>query len=428
MALNKGQELGVQKIHDYIDGTKYTDKKFITISGEGGTGKTFMINEALDKYKTTHIITGAAISHSAVDNLRDNLSFGIIDTLAYMLKKKPKINSEGVKEFIPSFISKLEIPIYRSHIFVCDECSMIGKEDLKYILGFTNDCKIIFIGDRAQLPVIGEPGISTTFDNLVHELTQVMRFTKPLNEINGVFREEIIHFLDNEKFLKREVHEPKYHFQNKEINDVGYYSINTHDQIINKYIELYHNSDSPVNNIKIIAYKNETIDYFNTEIRKRLHPNKVNEQFMIGDDLISTANYMNDFYKIKNNQNFKIINLRETEDNDLHIYLLEIIDKHNETFSNIPALNMKKSYYKYKSRLDILKKNRKWQEFYRLKERFAFFNYGSCITSHKAQGSTYENVIVMESEIKSVKPITQLEKLQSIYVGISRARKKVYLF
>ena len=59
-----------------------------------------------------------------------------------------------------------------------------------------------------------------------------------------------------------------------------------------------------------------------------------------------------------------------------------------------------------------------------LYENFAL-NY--CVTVHKSQGSTYNNVIIIEDDILSVKPITNIEKSQSIYVALTRASEKVYV-
>jgi ATP-dependent exoDNAse (exonuclease V) alpha subunit len=61
------------------------------------------------------------------------------------------------------------------------------------------------------------------------------------------------------------------------------------------------------------------------------------------------------------------------------------------------------------------------------KQRFADIDFGYCLTSHKAQGSTYDTVIVVEDDILSVNPITEIEKSQSMYVAISRASNKVYV-
>ena len=61
------------------------------------------------------------------------------------------------------------------------------------------------------------------------------------------------------------------------------------------------------------------------------------------------------------------------------------------------------------------------------RRRFANVDFAYALTSHKSQGSTYNNVIIIEDDILSVKPITNIEKSQSIYVALTRASEKVYV-
>ena len=61
------------------------------------------------------------------------------------------------------------------------------------------------------------------------------------------------------------------------------------------------------------------------------------------------------------------------------------------------------------------------------KRRFANLDFGYAITSHKSQGSTYKYVIVVEDDILSVTPTTNVEKSQSLYTAITRASDKVFI-
>lgn len=54
---------------------------------------------------------------------------------------------------------------------------------------------------------------------------------------------------------------------------------------------------------------------------------------------------------------------------------------------------------------DIINANgggRLWAPLYSVKNRYADIDYSYAITSHKSQGSTYDNVIVDEQDIQSV--------------------------
>jgi predicted MPP superfamily phosphohydrolase len=72
--------------------------------------------------------------------------------------------------------------------------------------------------------------------------------------------------------------------------------------------------------------------------------------------------------------------------------------------------------------------NNKWKAYYDLFDFFAQIQYGYSSTAHKAQGSTYEVVFVHISDIISAKHMTDLQKLQAIYVALTRAKYKIYVF
>ncbi|NNE70870.1 MAG: ATP-binding domain-containing protein, partial [Rhodothermales bacterium] len=64
--------------------------------------------------------------------------------------------------------------------------------------------------------------------------------------------------------------------------------------------------------------------------------------------------------------------------------------------------------------------------YYRLAEAFADIHYGYAVTSHKAQGATYENVYVFEDNILgSTNPGSAVVKNKSLYVAVTRARRKL---
>ena len=58
---------------------------------------------------------------------------------------------------------------------------------------------------------------------------------------------------------------------------------------------------------------------------------------------------------------------------------------------------------------------------------YANFSYGYVITSYKIQGQTTSYIMVYEDEMKSVRPISDIDKLRSIYVGTSRAKEKIFM-
>jgi hypothetical protein len=65
---------------------------------------------------------------------------------------------------------------------------------------------------------------------------------------------------------------------------------------------------------------------------------------------------------------------------------------------------------------------------YGLASRYANLEYGYAITSHKAQGSTYTNVYVMEDNIMGPSNGGSVKaKNQSLYVAVSRPTTKLVM-
>jgi hypothetical protein len=69
-----------------------------------------------------------------------------------------------------------------------------------------------------------------------------------------------------------------------------------------------------------------------------------------------------------------------------------------------------------------------WKNYYLFKEQFAEFNYTYAQSSHKSQGRTYRDVIVLEKDILDVSKIDVKVKLQSLYVACTRASRRIYIF
>ena len=174
ITLTKDQQKAVQECEAYINGTKYTDVKYITISGIGGSGKTYTARYIVEKFSNLSIL-GIAISHAAVGQLEIGLGKECV-TLAKALNKKPVLDKKtGKKEFkiVSSLIETPPISDY--DLLIIDECSMISKQEEQEILDYAKDnVKIIYLGDIAQLPPIdGDDPVSITFGETISELSEV---------------------------------------------------------------------------------------------------------------------------------------------------------------------------------------------------------------------------------------------------------------
>ena len=68
----------------------------------------------------------------------------------------------------------------------------------------------------------------------------------------------------------------------------------------------------------------------------------------------------------------------------------------------------------------------KWTDFYKFKERFAYFDYSYAITVHKSQGSTYKNVIVNYRDLNRNRDSVEAKKLW--YTAVTRASNLLFFY
>ncbi|MBR1770178.1 MAG: AAA family ATPase, partial [Bacteroidales bacterium] len=180
------QQRAVSLLEDFIF---QTDNKVFILKGYAGTGKTTLMSALIKTLPSFHLHstllapTGRAAKVLAMYSGRK----------AYTIHKRIYFSHHDES----SFTFKLKENRSRDTVFIVDESSMIGTqsdnsffsrdllEDLFQYVFSSDGCKLIFIGDAAQLPPVGQE-ISNALDpdylkrhfglNVISfELTQVVR-------------------------------------------------------------------------------------------------------------------------------------------------------------------------------------------------------------------------------------------------------------
>ena len=424
--LNIGQTYAVLKIKSFLRGE--IDKKFITISGPGGSGKTFLLKEALKSFSDIRI-RGATISHFAKKILQDSLGKDyIVTTLAAMLNMSAGNDDKG--ELLMSYvdIQKVKESLKTVDVIIIDEASMVDDELFHFLMQL--DKKIIAVGDKYQLPPVGQDHDSIFFDNIDAELTEVMRFTGPIHKLSMVYVNEIAKYNAEEKISKHALTLGTKRIST--INDVGsgYVFLNDIGITLKMAAQEFKKNKNALTGVRIIAYKNSTINLVNKFIRKMLYGKKA-KMFEVGELLINTKGYR--VSSIKNGDIFKVISVRSFMDSSHYeIYQLTLEDDYGNTKMASVLADTPSNMYQFDEALsrlsNISKLTNNWKEYMSLRDRYATFKYYYAVSVHKIQGSTVDNVYVFEDEIMSVKPTTYKEKFQSLYVAVTRASHRCYIY
>lgn len=384
MELTTKQESGLKiAIDRYRNHEPYT-----CIAGYAGTGKTTLVRfivSALDL--DPEDVAYIAFTGKAALVLRDK---GCPNAMtAHKLLYKSKQRNDGTYYHIP----RTELPV-SCKIIVVDEVSMLPKPIWDLLL--THRIHVVAMGDPGQLPPIGE-------DNGILQSPHIF-----LDEIvRQAAESEIIRLSSDVRHGK-----PLQIYKGNEIN------ITTIDELCNG---MYAWAD------QIICGKNNTRHALNAAYRRMKWGEDVSSKPIVGDKVICLHNNWDKVTEagdaLVNGMIGEISNFY-TMPNDLlgkKFFMDFVPDGYNEkdmiyqqdyVFRNLladwkllttgePTVN--KENFKY------------FPKFLRPEQ----FDYGYCITCHKAQGSEYNKVLIFEEVLKST------EHARWLYTAITRAKEKV---
>ena len=171
VTLNDKQKIAVKKIDQFLS---QSAEKMFYLLGYAGTGKTFLMGQIIKGLLATKRINYfyvCAPTHTALNviesSLKSNLSVTeqveFITNINFMtihklLEFRPVIATEdGSKVFKSTRESKF-LKQLEDKLIVIDECSMISAEMMITLKKYTDmyPIKIIFMGDRKQLPPVHE--------------------------------------------------------------------------------------------------------------------------------------------------------------------------------------------------------------------------------------------------------------------------------
>lgn len=286
--------------------------------------------------------------------------------------------------------------------------------------------KIIFIGDRFQLPPSFDekesPALSVKYLNHRHGLQgSLIKLTEVHRQSEGSY------ILDNAIALRNSM-EQSMNAPELELNELG-----NATGAISKYVDLYDISNPQ--NAAIIAWTNRDVNFFNGAIRDRLGLSY--DLISVGDQMIMQTGWSNGVDYIMKGETVFITEVS----NDVDLFA-------NLSFRNISLtyvdLNFETKVVRARVLIDVLtskngnltlkEDDHLLQEAYkknpRLRESKNIFDdkyagalrlrYGHALTCHKAQGSEWENVILH--------PYMPLNDLRWRYTAITRGVKEVYTY
>ncbi len=411
--LNDDQRKAFQDVLNFIE----SDEKYHRVSGGAGTGKSYFISKVSDdilKFKgansTLREVAITATTNKAAAVLQDAMPHRRADIgtiYSFMNLRVAQDFSTGEQRLTPT----RNWAVHFDTLIIVDEASMINKSLWEYLAKGTSDtCKILFVGDKNQLAPVKET-LSPVYANDMPEslLLQPVRnaeqpalmelceqakqtvltgkFT-PIQEVPGV-----IDFIDGNQ--------------------------------LKGILEREYNQEDPTK--RVISYTNQRVLQYNNAIRQIRGYTK---PFEVGE--VVTNNQSAELVtkeRLYTDQMVRIKSIESTYDDwkmipDVGIPMMDLIVE-CVTYGVEYSVTVFEDFNDRKEALKYFSSRKKWQPYFKIRDNYPDLRSVAASTTHKAQGSTYQSVIVDLADIGKSTNKEQTARLQ--YVALSRPKSRIYI-
>lgn len=415
---NEEQVKAIEGIVDFVENS--TTSSFVVLEAAAGCGKTTCIKEILKQLNYGSAATVTAPTNKAVKVIRESVGDSVsTETIFRFLGLRLLANGE-VKTLSSSSANIYNLD--RQRLVVIDEGSMVGRELVTHVsraAEINPQIKWVILGDRWQLPPVRETisGIWAIPNRF--ELHKVMRNDSAI--------------LRTATHVREILQTGKGSLALKEDND-GTSGVWLPKQgILNSIIE--HSEEMRDGSAKAIAWRNDTVDFMNSEIRKSLFKDHNKSRFLVGERVTVTEPVMCLFESNKilaNTDDEGIVISVNVEQHPFHRRFLAYrvimeTEDCNEVTLFTPHESSAKAVEAYKQELASAarKESRQWKAFWSFHESWSAIRHGYAITSHRSQGSTYQKAFVDWRDILVNRK--RDEALRCLYVAVSRPKVDLYL-
>ena len=442
------QDIFLQQIAQFL--TNNNNEEIFVLKGYAGTGKTTVISTIVNNLIAINLkyvlLAPTGRAAKVIANYSQKPAFTIHKKIYF-----PKKSSGGGVSFT------MQQNKHKNTIFIVDEASMISDtssdsklyengsllDDLiSYIYSGTN-CKMILLGDTAQLPPVNldvSPALDTEtlamhYDKTVHsiELDEVMRQEENSGILyNATDLRELLksHFIDD------------FQFQLKGFKDIvrltdGY---DIQDAINQAY------SNYSIEDTAFIVRSNKRANQYNQQIRSKILDKE--SELSTGDYLMVVKN--NYFWlKEKDEAGFiangdiievlEIFSIKELYSFKFANVKIRMVDYPNQKpfetvllldtiTSESPSLTYDESNRLYQEVMKDYEGETKYKMFQKVKEN-EYFNalqvkFSYAITCHKSQGGQWNTVFVEQPYLPDG---VDRDYIRWLYTAITRAKDKLYL-
>lgn len=415
MKLTVKQQEGVDKFAEFLVDDSTNEFRLVGFSGCGKSFLTIYLIELIEKKRQLKIAMGGsfnyevqltATTNKAAKALKDAIGeshplYESVSTIQSYLSLVLQNNYTNGKQ---NLVKSKQYKVKHNVICFIDESSYIDDHLLKIIRESFIDSKIVFIGDSDQLLPVYHDIAPAFIEPASIFLDETVRQAKgsSITELGHAFR-RVLHgeaFPKIEDYLDHDV---------VLIDGLDFQSLT--DTMFTS--DTYRNDP---NHCKIIGWSNTKVQEYNAYVRKLWTSTTpyVTGEYVVANSVVISGNQT-----LASNESVKRI-LAASPPYDMYGVTCQSLGFDFGTV--IVPLDFDKAKKLIKSAADA----KDWQLYFQLKEEFCDFRPNHALTTHKAQGSTYENVFLDLTDIGRNTRNTEIARL--MYVAVTRASKKLYLY
>lgn len=467
ITFTEDQKIAVEGLSNFIN-SPFDEYKYIYgLVGAGGVGKTFVIKYVIQKCKyADSVIRCTAPTHKACRVFSQALGgkqvFTIQSTFGFRLNMSLADFDYKNPQFDPTAAPKLD----NIELLIIDESSMLPAGLVQYIV---KECrkrkiKLIFIGDASQIPPVNEKN-STAFNvcTKTFHLNEIVRqgLGNPILNILDMLRADIRNKTTKTiSYFSKHIGETNYNENGEGYSIIG--NLDFTRNIATKFQdeEYTHNIDK----YKIVAYTNLAVTKWNNFVRQLIVSESERGIITKNDLLMSYKTTVDEFNSviINNSEEYIVNDIVNYTDAKYGFkgYLIKfqlvnggtitkpifLVD-HTDKFSIIKYIDTLDELIKTAKSSTGATRTKRWKEYFEFKDKYFIItnildrtgiikyprdlDYGFAVTSHRAQGSTYDNVFVDANDIiydKNGYIYSNIdEMLRRLYVACSRAHKELII-
>ncbi|WP_370175164.1 ATP-dependent DNA helicase [Leeuwenhoekiella palythoae] len=443
------QDILLQQLSDFIFEPK--NNSIYVLKGFAGTGKTTVIGtivKNLWKIKMSSVqLAPTGRAAKVISNYSDKPAHTIHRKIYY-----PKKERGGGVSFT------LQRNKHRNTIFIVDEASMISDnaaesklfengsllDDLMSYVYSGHKCKLLLIGDQAQLPPV-KMDLSPALDarNLQ------MQFDKTVKSIE---LDEVMRQAETSGILKNATRIRE--FLNDELYEDFKFDLSGQDDVV-RLIDGHEIMDALGDSYReygnegtaIIVRSNKRANLYNQQIRSRIlfkeEEVSAGDYFMVVKnnyfwlDTKSEAGFIAngdiieilEIFSIKELYGFRFAEVKIQMTDYPNLAPFETVLLLDTLTSETPSLSYEEGNTLYQEVMkDYADETSKYKKFMKVKNN-KFFNalqvkFSYAITCHKSQGGQWETIMVEQPYLPNG---MDKDYLRWLYTAVTRARKKLYL-